>query len=33
MAALDGYARPPVRNTRSELVGCVRAEIELEPGD
>jgi L-asparaginase II len=33
LAALDGYARPPVRNTRGELVGCVRAEIELEPGE
>jgi L-asparaginase II len=32
LAALDGYARPLVRNTRGELVGCVRAEIELEPG-
>jgi len=33
LAALDGYATPAVHNTRGELVGCVRAEIDLEPGD
>jgi L-asparaginase II len=33
LGALEGYARPPVRNTRGDLVGCVRAAIELEPGD
>ena len=33
LGQLDAYALPSVRNTRGEVVGQVRAEIELDTGD
>jgi L-asparaginase II len=33
MGELDRFAEPPVRNTRGEVVGTIRARIELDTAD